>query len=33
MKHACKHDSIIPEHLSSFHDRIFGGHGFAAYIL
>ena len=23
MKHACKHDFIIPEHLSSFHDHIF----------
>ena len=22
MKHACKHDFIIPEHLSSFHDHI-----------
>ena len=33
MKHACKHDFIIPEHLFSFHDHIFGGHGFAAYTL
>ena len=33
MKHACKHDFIISEHLSSFDDHIFGGHGFAAYIL
>ena len=33
MKYACKHDFIIPEHLSRFHDHIFGGHGFAAYIL
>ena len=30
MKHTCKHDFIIPEHLSNFHDHIFGGHGFAA---
>ena len=22
MKHACKHDFIIPEHLSSFHNHI-----------
>ena len=33
MKHACKHDFIIPEPLSSLHDHIFGGHGFAAFIL
>ena len=33
MKHACKHDFIIPERLSSFHGHIFGGHGFAAYTL
>ena len=33
MKYACKHDFITTEHLSSLHDHIFGGHGFAAYIL
>ena len=33
MKYACKHDFIIPELVSSSHDHIFGGHGFAAYIL
>ena len=33
MEHACKHDFIIPELLSIFHDHIIGGHGFAAYIL
>ena len=33
MKHASKHDFIIPEQLSSFHDHIVGGHGFAAYII
>ena len=33
MKKACKQDFIIPQHLSIFQDHIFGGHGFAAYIL
>ena len=33
MKHTCKHDFIIPEDLSSFHDHIFVGRDFAACIL